>query len=365
MMALADLVAGRGLEIGPLDRAIAEKPDFDVRYVDVFDTDGIRAHYRDDPHVDVRRIPDVDFPLQTAAGSMQTLAEAAAPASPYRWVLASHVIEHVPDLIGWLADVAAVLDDGGRLILAIPDRRFTFDSLRPPTTVGQMIQAHLTGDRTPALRAVFDHFRSAVHVGSPERWAGRPVGETDVIHGLAEAMAKTEVARTGEYVDCHVWLFTPEEFVVQMNDLSELGLTDLYVSALVPTARDEIEYYAALSRMPRGCTEKEAVRTRELAKRRVMDSLAQAPRPSTAHGRTGESPSDRLEIPQPINEPSPIPAHMTGPTTERPSGSVAATPDPAPAIAGGWILSGREARLIATKRRAMAAVRGLLSPVRR
>lgn len=334
----------------------------------MFDTNGIRAHYRDDPHVDVKRIPHVDFPLQTANGSIQTLAEAADPAAPYRWVLASHVIEHVPDLIGWLADIAQVLEDGGRLILAIPDHRFTFDSLRPPTTVRQMIQAHLAGDRTPALRAVFDHFRSAVHLSSPERWAGRPVGDADVIHGLAEALAKTEIARTGEYVDCHVWLFTPGEFVAQMNDLGELGLTDLYVSAVVPTASDEIVYYAALSRMPRYCTAAEAARTRDLATRRVLESLGRAPEPSSPASPTSSTAgpaSTRLEIPPPVDpvlDRSPAGRALVesagGPAdTEAPR---AAACEPSPNGPGLWVLSGREATMIATKRRLVAGVRRLI-----
>jgi len=364
MMALADLVSGRGLEIGPLDRAIAERPDWDVRYVDVFDTAGIRDHYRDDPMVDTARIPDVDFPLQTSTGSIQTLAEAAAPAAPYRWVLASHVIEHVPDVIGWLADIAAVLEDGGRLVLAIPDRRVTFDSLRPPTTVGQMIQAHLSGDSTPALRAVFDHFRSAVHVSSTERWAGRPVGEVDVIHGLTEAMEKVEIARTGEYVDCHVWLFTPSEFVGQMGDLAELGLTDLYVSAVVPTAKDEIEYYVALSRMPRGCSATEAARTRALAACQVLNALAVADDPD----RPGLKPVADVANPgEPARTLGADVRQNGSPDDETPvaphPAATAATefePSSEPDEPAGRILSGREVRIIVSGRRAVAGLRARL-----
>ncbi len=269
MLALADLVSGRGLEIGPLDRAIAVKPDFDVRYVDVYDAPAIRAHYQDDPNVDIRAIPDVDFALHTPDGRIQTLVQAVSAAAPYRWVLASHVAEHVPDLIGWLHEIAEILEDGGKLVLAVPDRRYTFDSLRPPTTVGQLLQANVSGDRTPSVRAVFDHFRSAVHVSADQRWAGVEVDERDLIHGLPEAMEKVQLARN-EYVDCHVWLFTPMEFAAQLADLGEMGLSDLYLSALLPTAPGEIEFYVALSRIPRACSKTEASRIRRLSRDRLV-----------------------------------------------------------------------------------------------
>src|SRR6185436_9508930 len=103
----------------------------DVRYVDVLDRDGLVAHYADDG-VDTDRIPEIDFPLIQPDGRTLGLAEAAAPGAPYDWVVASHVVEHVPDLIGWLADLAELTADGAALVLVVPDRRYTFDALRPP-----------------------------------------------------------------------------------------------------------------------------------------------------------------------------------------------------------------------------------------
>src|SRR4051794_6325866 len=101
---LGRLGTGRGLEIGPLDKPLATKSDVDVRYVDVFSADVLRERFRDDPGVVVDRIPEIDYPLHDSDGVMRSLREAARPDAPYRWVLASHVIEHVPDLIAWLSD---------------------------------------------------------------------------------------------------------------------------------------------------------------------------------------------------------------------------------------------------------------------
>lgn len=272
IMALADFNVGVGLEIGPLDRPIALKSECDVRYVDVFDAPSIRTHYADDPGVDTDAVPDLDFCLHTPDGEIQSLVEAVKSAGPYSWVVASHVIEHVPDLIGWLGQVAAVLEDGARLVLAIPDRRFTFDALRPQTTVGQILQAHDDQDATPSIRAVYDHFRSLVSASAPELWAGNHATDSDRVYELSGVLEQVRLARDeGRYVDSHVWMFTPADFAAQIHELGLMKLVDLYVETIVPTQRDDFEFYAALCRIPRDASDAEADALRRAAGSHFLD----------------------------------------------------------------------------------------------
>ena len=278
--ALADFSVGIGLEIGPLDRPMALKSESNVRYVDVFDTATIKAHYADDPAVDTAALPDIDFFLHTPDGTIQSLVEAVKADAPFNWVIASHVIEHVPDLIGWLGQISEVLVDGGSLVLAVPDRRFTFDALRPPTTVGQMLQANNSGDTIPSVRAVYDYFRSVVHASAANLWAGIPATENDRMFDLNGTLNQVRLAtEEGRYVDCHVWMFTPADFVAQITELGRMGLIDLYVERIVPTAQNEIEFYAALTRAPRNAT---AAELAELQAAVTLDLLEPRPTPTPA-----------------------------------------------------------------------------------
>ena len=154
---LHDFSHGRGFELGPLFNPIVSRSEADVRYVDVFDTEQLRTSYTHDPNVDISKIVDVDVRLGRDDGSVATLSEALGPEAPFDWAMASHVVEHVPDLIGWLADVAAVVADGGVLVLAVPDKRYTFDIHRPLTTTGQLLEAHEAHVDRPGTRAVYDH----------------------------------------------------------------------------------------------------------------------------------------------------------------------------------------------------------------
>jgi SAM-dependent methyltransferase len=225
----------------------------DVRYVDVFSQDQLRANYANDPNVNLADIPEIHFVLSGPAG-VRRLPDVVGSAAPFAWVIASHVIEHVPDLIAWLAEIAEILDDGGQLLLVVPDRRFTFDILRPPTTVGQMLQAHDLGETKPSIRAVFDLIRNAVKVSADDAWRGEIPGPDERMHDLAAAMSEAQRVRDGQYVDSHVWIFTPGLFVEQVAELGRLELSDLVVEKIVPTALNHLEFYAVLRRLPRGLT---------------------------------------------------------------------------------------------------------------
>ena len=261
LMTFLDVTKGPGLEVGPLHSPIVTKDMADVCYVDVFSQDQLRANYANDPAVSLADIPEIDFVLSGPEG-VRRLPEVVGTAAPFAWMIASHVVEHVPDLIAWLAEIAEILDDGGRLLLAVPDRRFTFDILRPVTTVGQMLQAHDLGETKPSVRAVFDLTRNAVRVSADDAWRGEVPDRDERIHDLAAAVSEAQRVRDGIYVDSHVWIFTPSLFVEQLADLGRLGLSDFVVEKLVPTILNDLEFYAVLRRLPRGLTGDELVSAR-------------------------------------------------------------------------------------------------------
>jgi hypothetical protein len=247
-----DLTQGHGLEIGPLAKPIALRGSSTVEYVDVTDREGLLAHYAHDPSVDPDAVPTIDYWLAVEDGTTTTLGQAVAAGAPFDWVLASHVVEHVPDVVGWLRDVGDVLADDGSVFLVVPDRRFCFDARRSPTTVGMAVQAHELGDRIPSVRAVFDHFRKAVEIRADEAWHGTEVGPERTIHPFSDVLDQLARVRAGEYVDAHVWTFTPLSFIELIDDLGRLGLIDLTIREVVPTARNKLEFYVVLERIPRG-----------------------------------------------------------------------------------------------------------------
>ena len=101
LFALVDVTSGAGLEIGPLDSPLVRPEDAAVRYADVLDQEGLRRHFAGDSNVAPDEIPLIDFVLSGPEGARR-LAESVTERAAFDWVVASHVIEHVPDLLGWL-----------------------------------------------------------------------------------------------------------------------------------------------------------------------------------------------------------------------------------------------------------------------
>ena len=247
MHALFDPSRGPGLEIGPLHQPLLTKDEADVRFVDVHDRAGLQESYRSHENFPVEQIQEPDFVLIGPEG-LRSLPDAVG-AGTYDWVVASHVIEHVPDVVGWLQEVAEVLADDGVLVLAVPDRRFSFDVERDTTTVGEMLLAHRSRDQSPSVRAVYDHFSRCRHIDPAHVWRHEAPGPR--MYGQDFVLEKVAEAESGTYVDCHVWVWTPAGLVEQLAELAALGLTELVVEQVVDTPFDDLEFYVLLRRLPR------------------------------------------------------------------------------------------------------------------
>ncbi len=108
-------------------RRCSASPVAGIKFVDHADVAFLRAKYAHDPAVALDNI----VPLDAVWGD-HSLAQ-CLPGERFDFVIASHLIGHVPDMLRWLDEVAGRLNPHGRLILAIPDRRYTFDLLRRET----------------------------------------------------------------------------------------------------------------------------------------------------------------------------------------------------------------------------------------
>ena len=204
-----DVSKWRGLELGPLAKPVVRRDMGDIRYLDHVDTEQLRARYATHDGFDLDAIVPIDY--VSTNGSIRDAVNADLP---FDYVIASHVIEHVPDLIGWLSDIGSVIRDDGVLSLAIPDHRRCFDALRSPTVPADIVHAHLTRPTVPTPRQVFDHYASAVAWHGFISWEEEPpFAELVPVHSETEALDNAVAAVTNaDYQDVHCWVFTPSSF---------------------------------------------------------------------------------------------------------------------------------------------------------
>lgn len=240
--------AGRGLEIGPgYNPLLPKRAGYRVETADYTDADGLRAKYTGNPHVDINAIEDVDHVIRAGG-----LFSAVGNLEAYDYIVASHVIEHIPDPIRFLRDCEKMLRRGGVLVLAVPDKRHCFDVFQPLTSVGQWLQASVDRRERPPLGAILDDRVWNALRGGAIGWAPSDAGDLSFVLDLAAAKEAFKADRvSADYIDVHVWRFVPSSFRLMVNDLHALGEIGLRESAF----RDSVgnEFYICLSRAAGGC----------------------------------------------------------------------------------------------------------------
>ena len=243
ILANLDLKALQGVEIGALASPLVRPEQGDILYVDFADTATLREKYKDDPTVAIADIVNVD-----ALWGSQTLQQCIGADRKVDYVVASHVIEHVPDLIAWLAEIRAILKPAGALRLAIPDRRYTFDFLRPESRLHDVLDAYLSRARAPLPRAILEVNNLARAVDCGDAWDGAL--DIDNLRRLGNPKVGIEQARdalaNGTYYDTHCWVFTPLSFAELCAEMAQSDLLDLACDFYVETPRNQLEFYVGM-----------------------------------------------------------------------------------------------------------------------
>lgn len=240
-----------GAEIGPLDKPLVSRSDSHVIYVDHKDTASLRQAWSEDKTVDVDKIQvDVVWGVQTLEQAIGSYARSTGLGDPLLldYVVASHVIEHVPDLVTWLKEIRAVLKPDGEVRLAIPDRRFTFDFMRRTTELPEVLSAYLTRARVPNVHAILDFGLNMAPVDCELAWQGRI--EADSLKrrfSFEEVMKYARVSlEEGTYYDVHCWVFTPESLGSLFAELARHNLLDFACVDFYDTALNEFEFFVAM-----------------------------------------------------------------------------------------------------------------------
>jgi hypothetical protein len=266
MPACRDVFLGRvdprlltGIEFGPLSNPVVRKEEGEVYYVDYTDTEGLRkAFHSTPPHL----IEEVDIVWSSGTPLLPRTGKLVD------YVIANHVLEHIPDFLGWMQEMHAVLRIGGLLCLTLPDKRFTFDVGRPVSTFGEVLENNVQKLTRPPLRALLDQVGFGMSVNKASLWQAGPRSHIPFDHdrsALEEAI--TYIARwtsSNDYIDAHVWVFTPASFLETIEALSMLGLFPFCVTFFLGTEENEYDFHVHLES------------TRESSDTRIAESIVSA-----------------------------------------------------------------------------------------
>ena len=138
------------------------------------------------------------------------------------YVFCPHVFEYVPNLIQTLKDIESVLAPGGKVLCAYPDRRYTFDILRNPTTYQQVVDRYDRKLSRSDIDTVYDYFVNYRHIRVGRLWNSMEDAISDAPYTEEQAKNMSEMAKD-TYVDVHCNVFTDDEFTWLLDKLNQDG----------------------------------------------------------------------------------------------------------------------------------------------
>jgi hypothetical protein len=233
-----------GIEISPLFRPTVKKSESQVFYVDVCTADESRQkhkHYQHDP------ILEIDVLWKPG----EQLKKCVPPSSLFNWAIASHVLEHVPDPLGWINQILEILPIGGILSLALPRKEYCFDKFRNDTTTAELIEAWIQKYQVPSSRQIYDFISKSVSNGYIREDSDGFVNFLDCERSYSDIEAFAFVKRifqNEEYLDAHCSVFNPKTITQIFDDLTKLGIVN--VKCWLPSQTEECEeFFVCIQKM--------------------------------------------------------------------------------------------------------------------
>ena len=237
-----------GIEIGGLDRPLVIRTELpegsEILYADHLSTVDLKTKYKADPTVNLNALVEVDLVSESDDFANHLNGRLVD------YIVASHVVEHIPNPISWLKMLFDVLRPGGFVFLVVPDKRFTFDFQRPTTTFGEMLESFLSSKKMPSIKDVFDHHSSAVMIDGSRVWKGL-IGKEELVPIASNKDAfkyADEVYKDGTYHDVHVSIFTPLSFFSIIENLIDTDILMLEIAGFRDTSIDDIEFFVCLKK---------------------------------------------------------------------------------------------------------------------
>ena len=165
----------------------------------------------------------------------------------YDLILSSHVVEHQIDLIAHFQNIDSLLHAGGYYAALIPDHRYCFDHFNVPSTIIDVLMAHIVQDGNHSLKNFLEDRLTTGHNETSRYWKkdfGVPKMTGKSFSEVLDIVAEYRSTISNEiYVDVHAWKFTDKTFIDIFFKLKEIELISLNVVKVEPAKRGNNEFW--------------------------------------------------------------------------------------------------------------------------
>lgn len=236
------------LEIGPYAKPVYRRPQHNVYYADMYSIEQIKQNVSLFGHTNINELPDTIHIVMDPAARPTFRSDLKVD-----YIFSSHNIEHIPDIINHLQEVATLAASRDtKYHLAIPDKRYCFDHWQALTHFPKMIHAYRNQAVKNTYQSVLENTVFMSHNESGIHWQGQHGDDPFVypapdsfIQKIRDCMTKADAVDT-EYVDTHNWQFVPASFFYNIDILTKLDLIPWKINKVYETAHGSNEFFAIL-----------------------------------------------------------------------------------------------------------------------
>lgn len=177
----------------------------------------------------------------------------------YDIIAASHVIEHLVDMIEFFNDCSQLLKENGKIKLIIPDKRYEFDYFKEETSIRNVIDQHIyrKDSINHSMGTAVESMLYNVHIQKLNTYIPNSAlvykedmkfswhrSEVDIVTKVSEVI---DNYNEKEYTNRHSWLFTPKSFEILIYQLNILGYIDFMLEEII-IVKNSIEFYVILKK---------------------------------------------------------------------------------------------------------------------
>lgn len=240
----------RILELGPLNRCLLDRNTYkNYFFADIRSTEDIKKLYsgneyleKTDLKVDIDSILKIDFVIKNS------YKESFKDIPKFDYIIVSHVLEHIPNLLFFFEDIQHILKPGGEIIILYPDRRFCFDSQRQDSSFSDIYDAYVNKGKN-VERRVLDFFTNVLNENNPKRfWDTKyKISSNKINRDYKQNLEIYKQVSAGKKQgDVHYWPFSDYAFVKFLFDCNKYGFLPFSVNKFIPTQINTQEFLVIL-----------------------------------------------------------------------------------------------------------------------
>ena len=259
------------LEIGPYHSPLLNHNLANIYSTDLYNKKELISRAASDENISndtISNIPETQFILNS--DNDFDISKSVNGTTKFDYIISSHNFEHFPNLIKNLQSFSKIMNTNGQIVAFIPDFRYIFDNYRKETDLSEILEHYYENKCRPSFHDLFNQEINRTHNNPSLHWKNEKniinnkllLSVHDSKNGYEKNITSNMVNQFPsrrhidalykkskmEYIDTHVYQYTPNGFRYIINFLYKYNYIDFEIDQLDNTIYNSHEFMVILKK---------------------------------------------------------------------------------------------------------------------